>query len=166
MIRAPSTAVQKPCTSKPVMTSETIFSIRALIRKVKRPRVRMLMGNVRRIRRGRKKAFRIPSTAAASKAGQRPETRMPSRSQEATRTATVRTSQRNKTPRIIAHLASAFFENAISLYSSPSRGTGRVGVIFILHCARPGHGGYTTGENRSPFAPQTGQVSGQRPSAT
>ncbi len=32
------------------------------------------------------------------------------------------------------------YENAPSLYPSPSTGEGGVGVIFILRCARPGHG--------------------------
>ena len=36
------------------------------------------------------------------------------------------------------------YENAPSLYPSPSMGEGyREGVIFILRCARTGHGGYS-----------------------
>jgi hypothetical protein len=61
-----------------VITPDAIFSISALMTNVKNPRVRMLMGNVRRIRIGRNSAFNIPSIAAAKKAETKPLTCIPS----------------------------------------------------------------------------------------
>src|SRR4030042_3779603 len=45
-------------------------------------------------------------------------------------------------PAFIGNPPSHLYENAPSLYPSPSTGEGGVGVIFILRCAHPGHGGY------------------------
>jgi len=39
-----------------------------------------------------------------------------------------------------------------SLYPSPSTGEGGGGVIFILRCARPGHGGYSEVEKIAAYA--------------
>jgi hypothetical protein len=77
--REPNTAVQNPWTSKPGMTPDTILSIRAFITKVKRPKVRIFMGSVKRITIGRKKALSTPNMAAAKKAEKKPLVRMPSR---------------------------------------------------------------------------------------
>ena len=53
---------------------DAILSIRALITKVKRPRVRILMGSVSRIRIGRNNAFNMPRIAAAKNADAKPLT--------------------------------------------------------------------------------------------
>jgi len=60
----PITADQNPRTTNPEITPDTIMSRKALMIKVKRPRLNTLMGRVRRIRIGLKKALRIPSIAA------------------------------------------------------------------------------------------------------
>lgn len=73
----PDTAAQKPDTSNPEITPEAIISINAFITNVKRPKVRMLMGSVRIIRTGRKKAFRMPRIAAVRKALINPLTSIP-----------------------------------------------------------------------------------------
>jgi hypothetical protein len=78
MISEPNTADQKPRTWKPEMTPEAIISIKALMMKVKKPRVRRLMGRVKIKRIGRKKAFNIPRIAAAKKAEKKPATSIPS----------------------------------------------------------------------------------------
>ena len=70
----PKTAVQNPRTSKPDITPDAIMSRIALITKVKSPRVRTVMGNVKRNNMGRKKAFRIPRIAAANSAEEKPLT--------------------------------------------------------------------------------------------
>jgi hypothetical protein len=74
----PMIADQKPTTSKPVMIPDAIFSIRALMIKVNKPRDKMLIGSVNRRAIGLKKAFRIPRMAAAKSADRNPLIRMPS----------------------------------------------------------------------------------------
>jgi len=74
----PNMADQKPITSKPVITAEAIFNIRALMTKVKKPRDNILIGSVSRSAIGLKKAFRIPSMAAAKRADKNPLIWMPS----------------------------------------------------------------------------------------
>jgi hypothetical protein len=59
------------------MTPETILSSSALMTNVNNPRLSRLIGRVSRIRTGRKKAFRIPSKAAAERAERNPSTRIP-----------------------------------------------------------------------------------------
>jgi hypothetical protein len=61
------------------MMPDAIFNIRALIIKVKSPRVRILIGRVRISKIGRNNAFSIPSAAAAKKAEKKPPMWMPSR---------------------------------------------------------------------------------------
>lgn len=72
--REPNTADQKPYTSKPEITPETIMSKIAFRTNVKSPRVIMFMGSVRINNMGRKKAFRIPRMAAAQNAEKNPFT--------------------------------------------------------------------------------------------
>ena len=72
MIKAPNTADQNPCTWKPGITPETIFRMKALMRKLKSPKVMMLMGRVRMNRMGLKNTFRTPKTAAAKKGAEEP----------------------------------------------------------------------------------------------
>ena len=74
----PNTAVQKPITSKPAITAEAIFNINALMTKVKKPRDKILIGRVNTSAIGRKKAFRIPSIAAAKRAEKNPLIWIPS----------------------------------------------------------------------------------------
>jgi hypothetical protein len=74
----PNMAVQKPTTSKPEITAEAIFNINALMTKVKNPRDKILIGRVITSAIGLKKAFRIPSIAAANSADKNPLTWMPS----------------------------------------------------------------------------------------
>ena len=74
----PNMADQKPITSKPVITAEAIFNISALMTKVKKPRDKILIGRVNRSAIGLKKAFRIPSIAAAKSADKNPLIWMPS----------------------------------------------------------------------------------------
>jgi hypothetical protein len=78
IISDPNTADQNPWTSKPEITPEAIMSIRALMTKVKRPRVSMLMGRVKTISIGLKTAFSMPSMAAARRAEEKPLTCIPS----------------------------------------------------------------------------------------
>ena len=58
-------------------TKDAVFSIRALITKVKKPRVRILIGRVIRSAMGLKSAFKIPSMAAARNAARNPSTWIP-----------------------------------------------------------------------------------------
>jgi hypothetical protein len=60
------------------MMPEAIFNMSALMIKVNKPRLKMLIGSVSRSAIGLKKALRIPSTAAAKTAGKKPLTRIPS----------------------------------------------------------------------------------------
>jgi hypothetical protein len=76
----------------------------AFIRKVKRPRLRMLIGSVSKMRMGRKKAFRMPRMAAAKKALKNPLTCMPSIRYEADMMATVKMSHLRKRPLILVLL--------------------------------------------------------------
>jgi hypothetical protein len=92
MITEPRTAAQNPRTSNPEITPDAILSNRALMIKVKRPRVRILMGRVRIISMGRKKAFKTPRIAAAKNALKKPLTWMLSNTYEATMIAAVKTS--------------------------------------------------------------------------
>ncbi len=78
MRKEPNTAVQNPYTSKPGITPETILSRNAFIKKVKKPRLIMFMGRVKKSAMGRKKAFSMPRMAAANNAEKKPLTRIPS----------------------------------------------------------------------------------------
>jgi hypothetical protein len=99
--REPNTADQKPKTSKPGMTPEAIFSMKALIKKVNRPRVKILIGRVKMMTIGLKNAFSMPKMAAAKKAGKKPLTRIPSSKYEAMIIAPVKISHLTKIPFII-----------------------------------------------------------------
>ena len=74
IIKEPKTADQNPWTSKPGITPEAIFNIRALITKVKKPRVKILMGRVKISAIGLNRAFKMPSMAAAQNAEKNPLT--------------------------------------------------------------------------------------------
>jgi hypothetical protein len=63
-----STATQKPLTWKPFTTDEASRMISPLMTNVKRPRVRILMGRVMRIRNGFRSMFTIPRKRATHKA--------------------------------------------------------------------------------------------------
>jgi hypothetical protein len=89
------------------MTPEAIFSSSALITKVKRPKVMILIGSVNMNRIGRNKAFKIPRTAAAQKALKNPLTLMPSIRYEAAVMATVSMNHLIKIP--IITCSSKFF---------------------------------------------------------
>ena len=78
MKREPNTADQNPATPKPGITPEAIINKTAFITKVKRPRVKMFIGRVMINKNGRKKAFSMPSIAAAKKAEKNPLTCIPS----------------------------------------------------------------------------------------
>ena len=70
--------------------------------KVNRPRVKILMGSVRIINMGRKKAFKIPRMAAAKKALKKSFTCIPSMTYEANMMATVKISHLTRIPFILA----------------------------------------------------------------
>ena len=55
----PRTAPQKPLTWKPLTTAETSQSIRPLMTRRKRPRVRTVIGRVKKMRIGRRTALTI-----------------------------------------------------------------------------------------------------------
>ena len=78
IIKDPKTADQNPITSKPVITTAAIFSISALMTKVKKPRDKIFIGRVNTSAIGLKKALRIPSMAAAKSADKNPLIWMPS----------------------------------------------------------------------------------------
>jgi hypothetical protein len=99
--REPNTADQKPKTSKPGMTPEAIFSIKALIKKVNRPRLNILIGRVKMMMIGLRNAFSMPNMAAAKKAGKKPLTRIPSSKYEAMIIAPVKISHLKKIPFIV-----------------------------------------------------------------
>jgi len=63
-------ATQKPETAKPGTTQETRSTIRALIAKVNKPRVKKVIGKVRINIKGLIKALTIPKTKAATKVAQ------------------------------------------------------------------------------------------------
>jgi hypothetical protein len=73
----------------------------AFMIKVNRPRLKMLIGSVKIIKIGRKKAFKIPRIAAANKAVKKPFTWIPSNTYEANIMAAVRTNQRITIPFIL-----------------------------------------------------------------
>jgi hypothetical protein len=100
--KEPNTADQNPYTSKPEITPDAILSSKALMIKVNRPRVIILMGSVRIINIGRKKAFKIPRMAAAKKALKKPFTCMPSITYEANMMAAVKISHLIRIPTILA----------------------------------------------------------------
>jgi hypothetical protein len=77
---------------------EAILSMSALMRKVNRPRLRMLIGRVTSSAIGLKKAFRIPSMAAAKTAERKPLTWIPSSKYAVATIAAVVVSQRIKMP--------------------------------------------------------------------
>jgi hypothetical protein len=74
----PNTADQNPRTSKPEMMPETIISRSAFMTNVKRPKLSIFIGRVKKMRIGRKKAFSIPSMAAANTAVKKLLTCIPS----------------------------------------------------------------------------------------
>ena len=63
--RAAQNAFQKLVISKPDTNPETTYRRKALMTKVKRPKLNMFMGKVKMKRKGLKKAFKIPNTKAA-----------------------------------------------------------------------------------------------------
>lgn len=65
---APQNAAEKLSTVKPLTTFETSKIIRALIIKIKNPNVRIVIGNVNKIKIGRTKMLAIPRSAAATMA--------------------------------------------------------------------------------------------------
>lgn len=99
--REPNTADQNPETSKPGITPEAIFNMKALIKKVKRPKLNILMGRVRMMTIGLKNAFSMPSMAAAKKAEKKPRTRIPSSKYEAIIIAPVKINHLKKMPFIV-----------------------------------------------------------------
>ena len=101
MRREPNTADQNPETSKPGITPEAIFSMKALIKKVKRPKLNILMGSVKMMTIGLKNAFSMPNMAAAKKAEKKPLTRIPSSKYEAMIIAPVKISHLKKIPFIV-----------------------------------------------------------------
>jgi hypothetical protein len=111
MRRDPKTADQKPYTSNPDITPEAILSNMAFIIKVKRPRLRILIGSVKIIKIGRKKAFKMPRIAAANKAVKKPFTCIPSITYEANMMAAVSINHRIKIPFIL------FFSSFLSFFN-------------------------------------------------
>jgi hypothetical protein len=75
--------------------------MKALIKKVKRPKLNILMGRVKMMTIGLKNAFSMPSMAAAKKAEKKPLTRIPSSKYEAIIIAPVRISHLKKMPFIV-----------------------------------------------------------------
>jgi hypothetical protein len=63
--RAAQKALQKLAISKPDTIPETAYRRKALITKVKKPKLKMFMGKVKRSRMGLKKTFRMPNNKAA-----------------------------------------------------------------------------------------------------
>lgn len=72
-----SMAVQKLLTSNPLITLALSMINKALITNVNRPKVRMLIGSVRRIKIGFKIALAKPIKRASHKAVQKPATDAP-----------------------------------------------------------------------------------------
>jgi hypothetical protein len=62
------TATQKPLTWKPLTTDEAKRIIHPLITNVKRPKVRILMGRVMRMRKGFRRRLTIPRNKATHNA--------------------------------------------------------------------------------------------------
>jgi len=108
--RDPKTADQKPYTSNPDITPEAILSNMAFMIKVKRPRLRILMGSVKIIKIGRKKAFKMPRMAAANSAVKKPFTCIPSITYEVNIMAAVSINHRIKIPFIL------FFSSLLSFF--------------------------------------------------
>jgi hypothetical protein len=108
MRREPNTADQNPETSKPGITPEAIFSMKALIKKVKRPKLNILMGRVKMMTIGLKNAFSRPSMAAAKKAEKKLLTRIPSSKYEAIIIAPVKINHLKKMPFIVFLLVFGF----------------------------------------------------------
>ena len=98
MRREPNRADQNPETSKPGITPEAIFSMKALIKKVKRPKLNILMGRVKMMTIGLKNALSRPSMAAAKKAEKKLLTRIPSSKYEAIIIAPVKINHLKKMP--------------------------------------------------------------------
>lgn len=69
-----SRALTKPPTSKPLTMLEASIIIKALITKVKSPKVKTLIGNVRRTSNGLMITFKRPITITKIKALQNPAT--------------------------------------------------------------------------------------------
>ena len=65
-------AVKKPSTEKPLITDAASKISKALITKVNKPRVRMLIGNVIKIKIGLTKTLIMPKNRASQKAVQKP----------------------------------------------------------------------------------------------
>ena len=72
-----SMATQKPLTEKPSITDDANKISKALITKVNKPRVRMLIGKVIKIKIGLTKTLIIPKNKANHKADQKPATTTP-----------------------------------------------------------------------------------------
>jgi len=109
--------------------------------KVKRPRVSMLIGKVRMIRMGRKKAFNTPRIAAAKKALQKPYTSMPSMRCAATRMAPVRNSQRIRRPFIAVSSCDqgrcSLIKSCSPLYTSGRMLTHRLEIALTMRSPSP-----------------------------
>lgn len=88
-----SIAHPKPETSKPGTNLPTNNTIKALITKVKRPSVKILIGKVKIIKIGLITAFTNPKTTAANKAAPKPVNFTPGIKKAAIVTATVLISQ-------------------------------------------------------------------------
>ncbi len=85
---APTNADQKSAISKPVTSFETAISKNALIKKVKIPIVRMLIGKVRKISTGLIIAFSIPRSITASIRDDKPLISIPFTNHAVTQSAT------------------------------------------------------------------------------
>lgn len=79
--------------SKPGIRPAQIFKIAPLMTKVKSPKVRMLMGKVRKMRKGHKSAFANPISRVANKAVIKPLILKPGVSFDVSKTAKPETSQ-------------------------------------------------------------------------
>lgn len=75
-------AGSKPVTEKPGTRLAAKRIMKVLMTKVKRPRVRMFMGRVRRSKRGRKNWFNTPRTMATMAAVIRPPESVPTSTPE------------------------------------------------------------------------------------
>jgi len=78
-INAPQNAGQNPSTTKPRKILPTNQKSKALITNVNRPKVKMLIGNVKNIKIGLIIALTKPKTKAASNADPQPATEIPGR---------------------------------------------------------------------------------------
>ena len=70
-------ATQKPLTENPLITDDANKIIKALMTKVNKPKVRMLIGKVIKIKTGLTRTLMIPKNKASHKAVQKPATATP-----------------------------------------------------------------------------------------